>query len=296
MKTKRFLLATSGATVDGRNIDAEMLTQMASSYDPATYMARLNIEHIRGISGDGPFRAYGDVVSLETEDVTVNFNGEPETRTGLYGVFDISDDAKMLNESGQKLYSSIEINPNFAGKNFAYLMGCALTDSPASIATERLEFNRSMPGMVTLSSDSKGQSGQSYLLELAADSSGDNADQDADASGSFISNFGKMLENVFSKHQPKSDAAGGNAQSDAGQPDGSQAQLTADDLRPLFTQMATDVSAALTAQQSAFNAEVDTLTARLKKLETEFSATPEPSHIPRPKAAGPNGKFSKTDC
>jgi acyl-coenzyme A thioesterase PaaI-like protein len=63
MKTKPFLLATAGSTVDGRSIDDAMLEQMVSSYDPKTYGARLNIEHVRS-APDGPFRAYGDVLEL----------------------------------------------------------------------------------------------------------------------------------------------------------------------------------------------------------------------------------------
>ena len=161
MKTKSFLLATSGSTVDGRTIDDKMLKEMASSYDPKTYGARLNIEHIRGISGDGPFRAFGDVLELSTAEVEVNFNGKTEKRLGLYGVFDVTDDAKKLNEANQKVYPSIEIEPNFAGKGYAYMMGCALTDSPASIATQRLQFNRALPGTLTVTGD------ESALLEFA---------------------------------------------------------------------------------------------------------------------------------
>jgi hypothetical protein len=153
MKTKPFLLATAGSTVDGRTIDDAMLQQIASSYDPKTYGARLNIEHIRGVTGESPFRAYGDVVELSIGKTEVNFNGKKETRTALYGVFDVNEDAKKLNEAGQKVYPSIEIEPNFAGKGFAYLMGCALTDSPASIATQRLEFNRSLPGALTVAGE-----------------------------------------------------------------------------------------------------------------------------------------------
>jgi P2 family phage major capsid protein len=90
-----------------------------------------------------PFRAYGDVLELSAGTVEVDFNGQKEQRKALFGTFDVTEEARKLNESGQKVYPSIEIEPNFAGKGFAYLMGCALTDSPASIATQRLQFNRS---------------------------------------------------------------------------------------------------------------------------------------------------------
>jgi hypothetical protein len=45
-----------------------------------------------------------------------------------------------MNKAGQKLYTSIEISPNFAGTNKAYLVGLAVTDSPASLGTEMLAF------------------------------------------------------------------------------------------------------------------------------------------------------------
>ena len=90
MKTKPFLLATAGSTVDGRAIDDNLLKEMASSYDPKTYGARLNIEHIRGISGDKPFRSYGDVLELSTAEVDVNFNGKTEKRLGLFGTFEVT--------------------------------------------------------------------------------------------------------------------------------------------------------------------------------------------------------------
>jgi hypothetical protein len=161
MKTKPFLLATAGSTVDGRTIDDAMLEQMVSSYNPKTYGARLNIEHVRGMTGDGPFRAFGDVLELSLGTVEVDFNGKKEQRTALFGTFDVTEDARKLNQAGQKVYPSIEIEPNFAGKGFAYLMGCALTDSPASIATQRLQFNRSLPGTLTVAGE------EAALLEFA---------------------------------------------------------------------------------------------------------------------------------
>ncbi|ALK34391.1 GPO family capsid scaffolding protein [Burkholderia plantarii] len=66
-KTKFFCIATEGATTDGRKIDRQMLEQMASSYDPKKYGARINMEHIRGIYPDSAFRAYGDVIALKTD-------------------------------------------------------------------------------------------------------------------------------------------------------------------------------------------------------------------------------------
>ncbi|MBI0331729.1 GPO family capsid scaffolding protein [Burkholderia plantarii] len=67
-KTKFFCIATEGATTDGRKIDRQMLEQMASSYAPKKYGARINMEHIRGIYPDSASRAYGDVIALKTDE------------------------------------------------------------------------------------------------------------------------------------------------------------------------------------------------------------------------------------
>ena len=195
MKTKRFLLATAGSTVDGRNIDANMLTEMAEGYDPKTYSARLNIEHIRGFSGEKPFRAFGDVLTLETEEVDVNFHGKTEKRLGLFGTFDVTEDAKKLNSEGQKVFPSIEIEPNFGGKGKAYLMGVALTDSPASIATQRLEFSRSQPGWLTVGTDDKTMA---FGLEFEGEDG-----KTTEAADGFLAKFSAMLDAKFGKTEDK---------------------------------------------------------------------------------------------
>jgi hypothetical protein len=47
-----------------------------------------------------------------------------------------------LNDQGEKLFTSIEIWPNFAGTGKAYLTGLAVTDEPASLGTQELYFSR----------------------------------------------------------------------------------------------------------------------------------------------------------
>ena len=98
MKTKPFLLATAGSTVDGRVIDEKMLDEMAKSYDPKTYSARINLEHIRGISGQPPFRAYGDVLELSVGETDVNFNGKSEKRKALSMISSFADLDRLLDD------------------------------------------------------------------------------------------------------------------------------------------------------------------------------------------------------
>ena len=52
-----------------------------------------------------------------------------------------NDRLLALNDQGQKLFSSIEIYPNFRGKGKAYMTGMAVTDEPASTGTQELYFS-----------------------------------------------------------------------------------------------------------------------------------------------------------
>lgn len=276
MKTKPFLLATAGSTVDGRTIDDKMLEEMASSYDPKTYGARLNIEHIRGISGDGPFRAYGDILELSVGEVDVNFNGKTEKRKALYGVFDVNDDAKKLNDAGQKVYPSIEIEPNFGGKGFAYCMGAALTDSPAAIATERLQFNRTLPGALTVSGD------KAEALEFAEEgvTEGGNA---------FLSKLGTMLD-TFTAKFGKADDKGDKPREAPADPAATAFDFA--QLRPLFEELGTSFSTAINGLRTEFRAESDALAVKLKSLENTQEVTPAKTFQQRPPANGNAGSYS----
>lgn len=133
MKTKFFRVATSGKTVDGREITPEQIDQMAANYDPDKYGARINCEHLLSLRPQSDFPAYGDVLALKAED---DGNGNRV----LLAQIDPTDDLIKLNKSRQKVYWSIELNPNFAGTGEAYCQGLAITDSPASLGTEIIKF------------------------------------------------------------------------------------------------------------------------------------------------------------
>jgi len=135
-KSKWFRVATAGDTSDGREISAEWITQMAQSYNPTTYGARINVEHIRSYFPDSTFGAYGDVIALKTEKVTIN----GEEKDALFAQIQPNENLIALNQKNQKIYTSIEVDPNFAKTGQAYLVGLAVTDSPASLGTEMLQF------------------------------------------------------------------------------------------------------------------------------------------------------------
>ena len=138
-RTKFIRVAVEGATSDGRHIERTWLEQMAASYNTATYAARIWLEHLRGTLPDSPFRAFGDVLSLKTEEIEI----DGKKKLALLAQLDATPDLVAMNKSRQKLYTSIEVNPNFADTGKAYLMGVAVTDSPASLGTEMLAFNAS---------------------------------------------------------------------------------------------------------------------------------------------------------
>lgn len=135
-KSKWFRIAVAGDTTDGREIQADWIIQMAANYDPNIYGARINMEHFRSVFPDGVFGAYGDVLALKTEKVDIN----GEEKDALFAQIEPTQSLIELNKKKQKVYTSIEVDDNFANKGSAYLVGLAVTDSPASLGTEMLQF------------------------------------------------------------------------------------------------------------------------------------------------------------
>jgi P2 family phage major capsid protein len=273
MKTKPFLLATAGSTVDGRTIDDAMIDQMVSSYNPRTFGARLNIEHVRGMAPDGPFRAYGDVLELSAGTVEVDFNGQKEQRKALFGTFDVTEEARKLNESGQKVYPSIEIEPNFAGKGFAYLMGCALTDSPASIATQRLQFNRSLPGTLTLA----GENAAARICRGHRGRTGRRVPRRAVRSDRPLHRQVEDRSRAHSRPGPRSGRNWGT---------GPAAALDFALLRPVLAEFATGIASAMAKEMASlrqeFRTEADALALQVHKLEAAQETTPAQSYRAQP--------------
>ncbi|SUX53658.1 GPO family capsid scaffolding protein [Chromobacterium vaccinii] len=133
-KAKKFRVATEGATTDGRNIERSWIEQMAANYNPKKYGARVNLEHFKGLLPDGPFKRYGDVLELSAEKVE-------DGKLALFAVIDPTEDLVAMGKARQKVYTSIEVDPNFADTGEAYLVGLAVTDDPASLGCEMLEFS-----------------------------------------------------------------------------------------------------------------------------------------------------------
>lgn len=121
-------IAQSGPCADGRTIDPQWLRDMAETYDPEVYRAKIWPEHIR--FGNN----YGTVVELKAE----------ETEGVVSLLARLAANAQYIwdNQYDQLLSFSIEVLENFAGSGKAYLAGLGITDSPASLGTDELKFAR----------------------------------------------------------------------------------------------------------------------------------------------------------
>ncbi|WP_269515722.1 GPO family capsid scaffolding protein [Acinetobacter baumannii] len=140
-KSKFFRIAVAGATTDGRVIEPEWIQQMAKNYNLSVYTSQGNIEHIRSVLPDSPFGNYAKILALKAQEDMIG----DQKKWALYAQCEAYDNLLELHEKKQKLYCSIEVNPNFADTNEAYLMGLAFTDTPASLGTQVMEFASKNP-------------------------------------------------------------------------------------------------------------------------------------------------------
>ena len=121
-------IGTAGETVDGRTIEEQWLTDIAEEYDTDIYQAQINADHERW---------YGNFGQVHEVRLGKNKEGAITLEARLHPNFRLIE----MNRNGQRLFTSMEITPNFRGKGKAYLTGLAVTDDPASIGTSMLQFS-----------------------------------------------------------------------------------------------------------------------------------------------------------
>lgn len=272
-KSKWFRVATEGATTDGRAIQRVWIEQMAKNFNPAKYGARVWIEHMRGLLPDSAFAAQGDVLAVKAEQVE-------DGKLALFAQIKPLESLVAMNKAGQKLYTSIEVDPNFADTGEAYLVGLAVTDTPASLGTELLTFAQQNPEANPLagrktSKDTLFSAATEFTLELEAEQPEVVAGPLATALEKFTTVMTKLM--------------GGDKPAPAVQRHSTQAP---------------DVAAALTAMQDmaqAFGAQQAKDAAALAELQTKFTKleaghkelvtklSQQPQDPQRPAATGGNG-------
>src|SRR5450830_231851 len=236
-QSKYFRVATEGATTDGRSIDRKQIEDMAASFNPKTYGARVWLEHLRSMLPDGPFKAYGDVTSVKSEEVDTD-GGK---RLALFAQIEPTPELIAMNKARQKIYTSIEINPKFADTGRPYLVGLAVTDSPASLGTEMLQFSAK-------SADASPLAGRKQSPENLFSEAVEITLEFEEATPSVATKLADTVKAMFSAFSKKTES---------------------DETR--FA----DVSEAVTAvaeQFGQFSQRTDGVEARMEKLEKQFSA------------------------
>lgn len=272
-KSKWFRVATEGATTDGRAIQRVWIEQMAKNFNPAKYGARVWIEHMRGLLPDSAFAAQGDVLAVKAEQVE-------DGKLALFAQIKPLESLITMNKAGQKLYTSIEVDPDFADTGEAYLVGLAVTDSPASLGTELLTFAQQNPDANPLagrktSKNTLFSAAAEFTLELEAEQSEAVTGPLATALEKFTAVMTKLM--------------GGDKPAPAVQQHSTQAP----DVAAALTAMQ-DMAQAFTQQQAQDAKKLDELASKFNQLQAEHKdlvtkLSTQEQGTPRPTASGGDG-------
>lgn len=285
-RSKFFRVAVEGDTTDGRVIERGWIQQMAGSYNPSLYGARINLEHIRGILPDSPFKAYGDVLAVKAEEVDI----DGKKKMALFAQLEPTDAlVSMVNNDKQKIYTSIEVSPNFAKTGGAYLVGLAVTDSPASLGTEKLSFAAKHPeaklfddrklnaeNLFTAASESNIE-----LEEFSADS--------GDATSKLLSGLAGLIDRFTGKTTPPPAPVTPLA------PQGAADAQAFAGLAEVLTGIADSIKDQ-GAQFAALRKDLDESRAEFSALEKKLSSTASTTQAFRPAVTGQTDKTALTDC
>lgn len=277
-KSKFFRVAVEGATADGRDISRQDIEQMAKNYNPTTYGARIWIEHIRGIGPDSIFKAFGDVVAVKSEEVDI----DGEMKLALFAQMDPTQDlVNLVNQNRQKVFTSIEIQPNFAKTGEAYLVGLAVTDSPASLGTEMLAFARQSAANPLAARKQDPEN----LFTAAAETE---IEFEADVEESIGAKlFSKIMGILGKKSDNDAERFSGIEQSVTAIAESQRDQLDR------FSTAEAQIAEA-TESISKLNADLEAHAAAFKELTDKLSQ--QDGAAPRKPAAGGNTDAVKTDC
>jgi hypothetical protein len=286
--TKFFAVGTSGPTIDGRTIKPKDIDDMAETYDPAEYTALINYEHFKFFGG---LSNLGKVLALKTKT-------DAKGRRVLLAQLRPNSRLLQLNEDSQKLFTSMEIVPDFAKSGKAYLLGLAVTDSPASVGTEALCFSAHNDGPAPDKRFKDNYFTQNFETETFTmakkddkkdknssqdDDQNFNADPQTPASGDDKDGFLAKFKAIFEPSQAKNGD------------DFSALQTASLELAQKYADMAKTIET-LEADNAdlkkQFAAQAEEIT-KLTKLTATLEAAPEGDN-PRPPASGESENL--TDC
>ncbi|HIC5961518.1 TPA: GPO family capsid scaffolding protein [Salmonella enterica subsp. enterica serovar Litchfield] len=279
--SKFFRIGVEGDTCDGRIISASDIQEMADTFDPRVYGCRINLEHIKSVFPDSPFKRYGDVVELKAEKIEDDsaLNG----KLALFAKISPSDDLVAMNKALQKVYTSMEIAPNFSNSGKCYLVGLAVTDDPASLGTEYLEFCRNAKHnpLNRFKVNPENLISAATLAELEFE----------DQPETVFTALTDKVKAIFSRKQVSDDARMNDVhEAVTAVSEHVQTNLTAQDKR------ISDMETALATFKQELTGKVEETSQAFSALKTTLDKTESFSQPRRTKASGGGGDELLTDC
>ncbi|WP_275262276.1 GPO family capsid scaffolding protein [Citrobacter braakii] len=279
--SKFFRIGVEGDTCDGRIISASDIQEMADTFDPRVYGCRINLEHIKSVLPDSPFKRYGDVVELKAEKIEDDsaLNG----KLALFAKISPSDDLVAMNKALQKVYTSMEIAPNFSNSGKCYLVGLAVTDDPASLGTEYLEFCRNAKHnpLNRFKANPENLISAATLAELEFE----------DQPETVFTALTDKVKAIFSRKQVSDDARMNDVhEAVTAVSEHVQTNLTAQDKR------LSDMETAFATFKQELTGKVEETSQAFSDLKTTLDKTESFSQPRRTKASGGGGDELLTDC
>lgn len=279
--SKFFRIGVEGDTCDGRIISASDIQEMADTFDPRVYGCRINLEHIKSVFPDSPFKRYGDVVELKAEKIEDDsaLNG----KLALFAKISPSDDLVAMNKALQKVYTSMEIAPNFSNSGKCYLVGLAVTDDPASLGTEYLEFCRNAKHnpLNRFKANPENLISAATLAELEFE----------DQPETVFTALTDKVKAIFSRKQVSDDARMNDVhEAVTAVSEHVQTNLTAQDKR------ISDMESAFATFKQELTGKVEETSQAFSALKTTLDKTESFSQPRRTKASGGGGDELLTDC
>lgn len=279
--SKFFRIGVEGDTCDGRIISGNDIQEMAESFDPRVYGCRINLEHIRGLFPDGDFKRLGDVVELKAEKIDDDsaLNG----KWALFAKITPTEDLIAMNKAAQKVYTSMEIQPNFANTGKCYLVGLAVTDDPASLGTEYLEFCRNAKHnpLQRFKANPENVFSAATLAELEFE----------DVPDTVLNSLADKVKAIFSRKQVSDDARLNDVhEAVTTVSEHVQTNLTVQDKR------LSDMETAFATFKQELTGKVEETSQAFSALKTTLDKTESFSQPRRTKASGGGGDELLTDC
>ncbi|HAV9724037.1 TPA: GPO family capsid scaffolding protein [Escherichia coli] len=282
--SKWFRIGVEGDTCDGRVISATDIQDMADGFDPRVYGCRINLEHIRSVIPDSPFCRYGDVTEVKAQVIADDsaLNG----KLALFGKIAPLDNLLAMLAKGQKVYTSMEIRPNFANTGKCHLIGLAVTDDPASLGTEYLQFcSRVQQNPLAGKKDQPGDLfSVATLAELEFEDLPDN----------LLTKISDTVKGIFSRKQADDDARFGDVH-EAVTAIAVQVQTGGESAEVRFSQLESDVAAV----KKALNEQAAATTQQFSTIKNTLENTEDKTQPRRKLSAGGDGDSAGstlTDC